>query len=306
MNHEFELSILKQLLEFSHTNRNEHLFWCEECKEKHHKPKLSINLEKNKYKCWVCNFHGNNVYDLVRKYGNKQQRRQWPKHFVYNQNTTESQQPITLPECFVSLWDKTDTEHPEIKAAYDYITSGRLVPLEDYEITKYGIGCCIDGLYKGRIIIPSYDFEGKLNYFVARAFEKRTYPKYKNPPCPKSMIFNEYMIDWQQPITLVEGFFDIKDDSCIPLLGSTLSEDSRLFQKIVSKNLDVYVALDQNAFKKMLTIVKNLLEYGVNVFVVDTRGFADVGVMTKTEFAVRKKEAELIDWINFRQLCLVG
>lgn len=102
----------------------------------------------------------------------------------------------------------------------------------------------------------------------------------------------------------MEGFFDIKDNSCCPLLGSTLSEDSRLFQKIVSSRIPVFVALDENAMKKMLKIVEKLLYYDVEIFVVDTRGFSDVGVMSKQDFATRKLEAERVHWGNLHQFRL--
>ena len=36
------------------------------------------------------------------------------------------------------------------------------------EIIRYQIGYCDDGLYQNRVIIPSYDKEGNINYFIAR------------------------------------------------------------------------------------------------------------------------------------------
>ena len=42
--------------------------------------------------------------------------------------------------------------------------------IDDSDILKYNIGYCDDGLYSNRIIIPSYDSDGQLNFFVGRAF----------------------------------------------------------------------------------------------------------------------------------------
>ena len=48
-------------------------------------------------------------------------------------------------------------------------------------LTKYNLGYCEYGNYKNMIIIPSYDENGKLNYFTGRSFEKDPYRKYRNP-----------------------------------------------------------------------------------------------------------------------------
>ncbi len=39
------------------------------------------------------------------------------------------------------------------------------------DIIKYNIGFCNEGPYGGRVIIPSYDDNGKLNYFIARDYK---------------------------------------------------------------------------------------------------------------------------------------
>ena len=52
--------------------------------------------------------------------------------------------------------------------------------LDDIDIKKYKIGFCDDGVYQNRIIVPSYDENGVLNYFVGRSFMGDNM-KYKNP-----------------------------------------------------------------------------------------------------------------------------
>ena len=49
------------------------------------------------------------------------------------------------------------------------------------DVMRYGIGYCSEGLYSNRVIIPSYDAKGELNYFVGRSIYKDGM-KYKNPP----------------------------------------------------------------------------------------------------------------------------
>ena len=89
-------------------------------------------------------------------------------------------------------------------------------------------------LYQNRIIIPSYDSDGQLNYFVGRDFYKSNM-KYKNPPIPKDIIGFDLYVDWDEPIILCEGVFDamaIKNNS-IPLFGKTILP--KLYSKIVEK-----------------------------------------------------------------------
>ena len=65
-----------------------------------------------------------------------------------------------------------------LKHAYSYLKR-RNITTQD--ILKYNIGYCDYGRYSNMIIIPSYDNNGKLNYFTARSFEKDPYIKYRNP-----------------------------------------------------------------------------------------------------------------------------
>ncbi len=117
-----------------------------------------------------------------------------------------------------------------------------------------------------------------------------------NGPGNKDIIFNDLYLDWSVPVTLVEGVFDaiVAGDNSIPILGSTLRKDSKLFQKIADKGVSVYLALDPDAEKKSLHIARSLLEYGIEVYKVDVSPYKDVGEMTKEQFQYRKKRAEIV------------
>ena len=117
-----------------------------------------------------------------------------------------------------------------------------------------------------------------------------------NGPGNKDIIFNDLYLDWSVPVTLVEGVFDaiVAGDNSIPILGSTLRKDSKLFQKIADKGVSVYLALDPDAEKKSLHIARSLLEYGIEVYKVDVSPYKDVGEMTKEQFQYRKKKAEIV------------
>lgn len=93
-------------------------------------------------------------------------------------------------------------------------------------------------------------------------------------------------------MTLTEGVFDaIVAGNAIPLLGSTLPETSRLFQEVAKHDTPIYVALDPDAEKKAKYLIRDMLQYGIELYKVDVRGFQDVGSMTKAEFKERKDAA---------------
>lgn len=286
-----KLEILKDILNFSHISRDEGLFYCPACK--HHKPKMSINLEKNVYKCWICDTRGKDIWRLVRKYGDSSSRRKW-KHFedqvdingsIYESifGTNElAKQLLELPDEFVSLANKKQPIGSNLPNRY---LKGRGITEKD--IIKWKIGYCSRGEYKNRIIVPSFDKDGDVNYFVSRTYSG-DWMKYKNPEVSKDIIFNELNVDWSDKIFLVEGIFDaIKAGTdAVPLLGSTLSEGSKLFQKIVENDTAVYLALDADAEKKSMRIIKSLLQHGIEVYKVDVGSSeSDVGDMDAEHFA---------------------
>jgi hypothetical protein len=164
------------------------------------------------------------------------------------------------------------------------------------------IGYCPEGRYGGRIIVPSFNNSGNLNYFIARSYVGHRM-KYLNPPITKNVVFNELFVDWDEAVILVEGLFDaiVAGQNAIPILGSTLREESKLFQGIVLNDSPVYLALDEDARKKQEQIVKLFFRYDVDVRVIDTSNIDDVGSMSKDQFLSRKSKAYEpdIDEINF-------
>ena len=108
------------------------------------------------------------------------------------------------------------------------------------------------------------------------------------------------MIDWDRPVTIVEGVFDaIIAENSIPLLGSTLSERSKIFSKIIKNCKEVYLALDSDASDKEMKIIKKLMEYGIITYKVDTSGYEDVGEMSKEVFQKKKDEALILTEANY-------
>ena len=126
-------------------------------------------------------------------------------------------------------------------------------------IEKYNIGYCETGEYGGRVIFPSYDIHGDVNYFLGRSYDKYSKLKYKNPDIPKSeIIFNEDKIVWDSNIYIVEGVFDhIVVPNSIPMLGKVMSEN--LFSKLVRKaECKVIILLDSDAYNDSVKLYKKL------------------------------------------------
>jgi DNA primase len=142
--------------------------------------------------------------------------------------------------------------------------------ISESDIIKYNLGYCEKGIYANRIIIPSYDENGNLNYFTARSFEKTNPIKYKNPNSSRNIIPFEFFINWDLPLVLCEGPFDaiaIKRN-VIPLLGKNIQ--SSLMKKIVMSSVSkIYIALDKDAQKQALNFCQQLMNEGKEVYLVD-------------------------------------
>ena len=283
--------IVTQILGSYWQKGDEHLYHCPYCG--HHKKKMSINFSNGYWKCWVCDTRGKNIYRIVRKFGDYQQRQKYRElqglidlsdfeEMFKEYNNIQEKQILEMPEGFVSLCNK---DLPmDSTDAFRYLSSrgiGRR------EILKWKIGYCKEGRYAGRIIIPSFDVEGDLNYFIARSYVGHT-RRYLNPPADRDLVFNELNIDWDEPVVLVEGVFDAiaAGDNAIPIRGSTLREQSRLFQAIAVHDTPVYMALDYDAEKKAEWIIKSMLKYDLEVHTVPIDE-ADVSEMGEKEFKER-------------------
>ena len=92
---------------------------------------------------------------------------------------------------------------------------------------------------------------------------------------------------------VVEGAFDaiVSGPNAVPILGSNLRENSKLFQEIVKHDTPIYIALDPDMEKKAIFLINSLLAYGVELYKVEISPYDDVGEMTKEEFQKRKNQA---------------
>jgi DNA primase len=215
------------------------------------KGNLEVNYKHGVYKCWVCaeshDTHGS-VYKLIKKFGNP---RQLKKYLLLRPEDDEAAQrvykTVKLPKEFIPFASVSAglKMTPQYRQAYNYIKSRNISELM---CQKFNIGFCYNGLYENRIIIPSYDENGFVNYFIARSYLQKTKRKYMNPEAQKEiLIFNEKLIDWESPIYLVEGAFDsIFLNNAIPMLGKFMSE--YLYNTLYTKAKKIIIVLDPDAW----------------------------------------------------------
>ena len=206
-------------------------FMCPFCG--HHKKKLAIRLSHG-FHCWVCDAKGKFIYTLVKKLNASKSVIQ-ELNQIYNNTKFFSGKKedivVKLPEEFKSLAGEDGSIF--FLHAKKYLLSRGLT--ED-DIIKYNIKYCSEGEYKNRIIVPSYDNNRVLNYFVARSFYNSPL-KYKNPPAPKDTVIFDLYINWNMPIILCEGVFDAiaLKINAIPLLCKTVQDTLLKKQKKMPK-----------------------------------------------------------------------
>jgi len=259
------LSIENVIGSSTKSTKDERLFICPFCY--HHKPKLSINFGRRIgfWKCWVCDESGKRFSTLLYRlgYSRKEIKDVLQDHedFSYKkEHKDENTRKLSLPKEYKPLWRPS--------GGFEYPNAIKFLKdrgLTKYDIYRYQIGYCEDGLYKSRIIIPSYDNEMKLNYFVSRCYYNSS-TKYKNPPASRNNIIFENLINWKMPVVLVEGMFDAiaVRRNCIPLLGKIMSD--KLKQTLIkTKPPEVYVMLDRDAQKEAMKIEQYLKSFYINV-----------------------------------------
>ena len=242
----------------------------------HYKPKLEINIRinskgNNPWHCWISDEKGRSIKTLFKKL--RVSKSTWDEYnsifsrvnrYSSEYDNTEVIEQVQLPKEFKPLYKPTNSF--KYKHALNYIL-GRGLRAED--IVKYNIGYCEEGEYRDKIIIPSYDERGKLNFFVGRSFYQTQY-KHKNPKVSKDIVGFELLINWDTPLVLCEGAFDaiaIRRNA-IPLFGKSIQ--SELEKKIIGNSVKkLYIVLDSDAIKNALRLAKKFMSYGIETHLVD-------------------------------------
>lgn len=259
---------------------------CPRCADIHNggepdgKGNLAINRHKHFFKCWKCDYKGSLSYLFSRH----APRELW-EQFRHELEEPDRITPLLNP------WQPEEKERPPLELpahftpffspcgriyrgeALNYLLGERGLTLK--QIQYYRLGFCSSGPYAGRIIFPSYDREGQLNYFVSRMYRKSSDPAYKNPDQDKnSIIFGEDRLNWDAPVILTEGPFDLVVFPNSALLMGKLP-GAALLKKLALLKPPVIIALDPDAWEDAQKLGLLLENLGLCVRVLDLRPYGD-------------------------------
>ena len=299
------LALLQKVLgEGKIVSKDEAMFVCPF--SHHRKPKLAVNLSTQRWQSWIdTNAKGRSIFALFK-------RLQVPSNYFdelsrivkipkSSQTQETKEEYVSLPYEYKRLTE-THTDFSYAKAMKYLKNRG----IESYDIERYDIGYCDKGDYAGRIIVPSYDVDNKLNYFLARDFTGNAYLKYKNPPVSKDVVVFENQIDFSEPLILCEGVFDAMAirRNAIALLGKNIP--NKLKMRLVQHGVkEVSIVLDNDAFKNALYLSESLMNDNIKVRLVrlGSEDAADLGFKKVIE---RINSTDILDFGQLMQqkLCL--
>jgi len=288
--------------------QTEAAFFCPACG--HHKKKLQVNIQTGGWHCWVCQVDnkmgGKSFFSLFKKINAT------PEQFARLTEIIGESRPAIddgtvsaydadvkiLPKEFLSLTKVSNS--PMYQHAIHYLMRRGVTAMD---VVKYNIGYADEGKYKNKVIVPSYDEEGKLNFFVCRAFMKDDPYTHQLPDWTKDIVGFECFVNWNMPIVIVEGVFDaiaVKINA-IPLFGKTVGDDLHL--KILRNRVsDIYICLDRDAIKNSIKYLETFIGEGRNVYFVDLPGKdpSAIGFEGMRKILTETKQATMADVIKMR------
>lgn len=266
----------------------------------HRKRKLEVCLTAPYlWSCWVCHVKGRGIkrlfsrmkvdHDAYKALNNINLK----ETVVSTTSSPELQEEfLQLPSSFDNLLNKENTR--EYKAAVKYAKS-RGITYND--IIKHNIGYCVDGRWKSRIIFPSYDYNNSLNFFTGRSYAN-SYLKYDNCDHHRDIIGFENLLNFDYPITLVEGPLDaiaVKRNAC-PLFGTYLSKT--LKTKLIKYQPPVNILLDPDALTHSINIAEFLLSNNIKtkLILIEKKDISEMG------FEQSIKISSSTNYLDFSQL----
>ena len=280
--------------------QNEFMYWSPFIT--HHKRKLQVNIQTQKWHCWVSNTGGRNLFQLFKRVNASREQFNELVELVgepkYSRVKKQDKKDLVrLPDEYKPLWNGGDGIIKRHALTYMYKRG-----FTDDDILKHNIGYCDEGKYSNRIIIPSYDSDGQLNFFVGRDFYKSKL-KYLNSFTSKDVIGFDLFINWDEPIILCEGVFDAMSfkRNAIPLFGKTMSK--RLHKKILEQKVKkVFLALDDDAQLDAMKISEKLMNEGIDVRKIDLKNGDpnDIGFKKLTKMLGETTKTNFLDLMKYK------
>jgi hypothetical protein len=225
------------------------------------KGNLEINYNRGVFKCWACaetNHMKGGIPFLIRRYADD---RLLNKYFELKPEAAEFDRmyshthKLKLPKEYKAIPKCKKTE-PKLGESKRYLRGRKI---SEKMIKRFDIGVCSTGEYHSRIVIPSYDKYGEVNYFVSRGINDFVWPKYMNPETDKEeLIFNERFLNYDSTIYIVEGVFDhLVIPNSVPLLGKFMTEKFKHLLLTKCK-ANVVILLDDDAYDDAVRLYKDL------------------------------------------------
>ena len=294
----------KVLNQSAHIRKGEEaVYFCPFCS--HYKKKLEVNVRTQEWHCWICNSRGKSIRSLFYKLKAKDSYFQELYKIIgvsWHPSENEENRPknLSLPDEFIPLWEKFNSY--DYSDAMSYLMD-RHITMDD--IIRYNIGYCEEGAYRQRVVVPSYDRDGNVNFFAARAYHEGNPYKYMLAPWPKDIIGFELFVNWQEAITLTEGPIDAISirNNVIPLFGTTLS--NKLKEKIILSGIDrVNIVLDSDraGINGAIKIYDFLQQFDINIhfIILNKKDASDIGFKEITKIIDKSTPTTFTDIIKIK------
>lgn len=296
------ITLIKKVFGSTSVKDEECLVHCPYCH--HRKKKMSINLVSFAWKCWVCNKKGRNLTTLFYKGQATDDVLSKLKSLIKENGGSSKtvkvvKDHVRLPVEFRPLYTG-DYRDPEFRNAIKYLKKRGVTK---YDILRYNIGYCESGPYRGMVIIPSYDEDGQLNFYVGRSYYDSGF-KHKLPKASKDIVGFDLLVNWNEPINIVEGVFDAISvgDNSIPLFGKQLPNQLKL--KIAQSGVKrVNLLLDGDAMKDALRHAEYFMGNGIEVHLIEM-GESDPSELGPEKVREMIKDSDELEFYRIMQLKL--
>lgn len=239
---------------------------------------LEVSLSLGKYHDWSTE-HGGNISKLIKKWGTKELLSEYFRIvneiketryydldlFKDNGEDLGYYNSLKLPLTFKKIDLKTCRKQKLIEYLEERKITQDMIDFYNIGYTTWDEEKWQD---RNRIIIPSYNSEGDLNYWIGRDFinnKENRKTKYKNCEADKNkIVFQEDKIQWNNDIVLVEGGLDcLYYPNALALLGKVLKKDTEIFKQLYEKaNANIVICLDGDTQIIETKRIYNLLNVG--------------------------------------------
>ena len=258
------------------------------------------------YHCWRCDTKG-------AKFGSLLYKLQAPQSYrdaifkltgdirMARYQKSEESTYVCLPPEFHPMHKSKGT--PEYKNALTYLKK-RGITHED--ILRYNIGYCESGEYEHHIIVPSYDANGSLNFFMGRRYYKDDPGiPHKKPDVPMDLVGFESFVNYHEPLNLCEGVFDafaIRNNA-IPLFGKYPSQKLLInMNEYHVKRVNVVLDLDaeEDSFKMYERLHRQVPMLDIYMVKLDGKDPSNLGFEKTHELIRKAQEFDEFAYGNFK------